>query len=61
MHVCLKREGMVVWRPEVVDKLVLVDEVVDSMGVDEVGRVWGLAVVYKWVVDSKEVYEEGRV
>ena len=49
------------WRPEVVDKLVLVDEVVDSMGVDEVGRVWGLEVVYKWVVDSKEVYEEGRV
>ena len=27
-----------------VDKLVLVDEVVDSMGVDEVGRVWGLVV-----------------
>ena len=35
-----------------VDKLVLVDEV---------GRVWGLAVVYKWVVDSREVDEVGRV
>ena len=25
------------------------------------GRVWGLAVVYKWVVDSREVDEVRRV
>ena len=27
----------------------------------EEGRVWGLVVVYKWVVDSREVYEVGMV
>ncbi|RVW86637.1 Capsanthin/capsorubin synthase, chromoplastic [Vitis vinifera] len=105
LHVCLKGEGMVVWRSEVVDKLVLVTRWWTRWGWTRwggcggwrwsisgwwtqgsgrgkggvwgwwwsisgwwtqrrwtrVGRVWGLVVVYKWVVDSKEVYEEGRV